>query len=147
MLKKYSLHILLFIAFIFGTQAITFAQDQIEKTWYNTKKTGKIQIYKAVDGKFYGKIVWLAEPNRDGKPKTDIHNTDEARRKDPVIGLLILKGFNKDGANDYENGTIYDPQNGKTYKCKMTIDGNKLAVRGYIGFSMLGRTENWTKAD
>lgn len=144
---KYSLHLLLFVALTF-TAKFSFAQtDPIERVWYNTEKSAKIQIYKAKDGKFYGKIVWLAEPNRDGKPKTDIHNPDAARHNDPIINLLILKKFDKDGEKGYENGSIYDPKNGKTYKCKMTLEGNNLDVRGYIGFSMLGRTEHWTKAD
>ena len=44
----------------------------------------------------------------------------------------------------YKDGTIYDPKSGKTYSCKMTIDGNKLKIRGYIGISLFGRTEVWT---
>ena len=148
MLKKYSLRILLLLSVFFISRTLSFAQaDQVEHLWYNTEKSAKIQIYKAVDGKFYGKIVWLKEPNRDGKPKTDIHNPDDKRHNDPVIGLLILKKFDKDGEHGYENGTIYDPKNGKTYKCKMTLEGNELHVRGYIGFSLLGRTELWTKAE
>jgi len=144
---KYSLHLLLFVALTISAK-FSFAQaDPVEHVWYNTKKTAKIQIYKAKDGKFYGKIVWLAEPNRDGKPKVDRNNPDVARRNDPIINLLILKRFDKDGEHGYENGSIYDPENGKTYKCKMTLEGNNLDVRGYIGFSMLGRTEHWTKAD
>ncbi len=144
---KYSLHLLLFVALTFAAKFSYAQADPIEHTWYNTKKTAKIQIYKAKDGKFYGKIVWLAEPNRDGKPKVDKNNPDVARRNDPIINLLILKKFDKDGEKGYENGSIYDPENGKTYKCKMTLEGNNLDVRGYIGFSMLGRTEHWTKAD
>ena len=148
MLKKYSLQILLIVAFVFGAHAFSFAQaDQIERIWLDGDQKGKIQIYKAVDGKFYGKIVWLKEPDRDGKPKTDIHNPEDARHNDPVMGMLILKKFNKDGDKGYEGGTIYDPKNGKTYKCKMTFQGDKLDVRGYIGFSLLGRTEVWTKAE
>jgi len=146
--KRHSLRLLLLFVVLFGSRVMALAQaDQIERVWYNTEKTGKIQIYKATDGKFYGKIVWLKEPNRDGKPKTDINNPDLARHSDPVIGLLVLKKFDKDGEKGYENGTIYDPKNGKTYKCKMTFQGDRLDVRGYIGFSLIGRTETWTRAD
>ncbi len=63
------------------------------------------------------------------------------------MGLLLLKSFNKDGATVYEDGTIYDPKNGKTYSCKITHKGDQLDVRGYVGISMIGRTTTWTKAD
>ncbi len=125
-----------------------FAQaDKLERTWYNEEKTSKIQIYKAVDGKFYGKIVWLRVPELEGKPKVDKNNPDKARRNDPLIGLLILKGLKKVSNEQYEDGTIYDPKNGKTYSSKITVKGDVLDVRGYIGFSLLGRTTTWTKAD
>jgi uncharacterized protein (DUF2147 family) len=55
----------------------------------------------------------------------------------------MLKNFSFD-ENEWNGGTIYDPENGKTYNCKIAIrDGNKLDVRGYIGISLLGRTETW----
>ncbi len=146
MLGKYSLAVFLLLLF-FGHTTVFGQADPVEHTWYNEAKTGKIQIYKAKDGRFYGKIVWLAEPDRDGKPKLDINNPDKASRNNPEMGLLILKGFKKDGEFGYEDGTIYDPKNGKTYSCKMTRKDDGLHVRGYIGFSLIGRTETWTKAD
>jgi uncharacterized protein (DUF2147 family) len=148
MLRKYSLNIIFLLIFILGARTMSFAQaDPIEHEWYNEAKTGKIKIYKAKDGRFYGRICWLKEPDRDGKPKTDYKNPNEARRNDPELGLLILKGFKKDGDNEYNDGTIYDPKNGKTYSCKITRNGDQLHVRGYIGFSLIGRTENWTRGD
>ena len=147
---KYSLRILLLLALIFGTRLYSLAQaDPIERNlWYNEEKTAKIQIYKATDGKFYGKIVWLRVPNaEDGKPKVDKNNPDKNRVNDPLLGLVLLKGFKKDGEKGYEDGTIYDPKNGKTYSCKITNKGDLLDVRGYIGFSFIGRTTVWTKAD
>ncbi|GAA4470214.1 DUF2147 domain-containing protein [Nemorincola caseinilytica] len=129
-------------------RTMAFAQDQIERLWYNEEKTAKIQVFKATDGKFYGKIIWLKEPNNEqGKPKVDKNNPKKERQNDPVLGLQILKGFVKDGATGYEDGTIYDPKNGKTYSCKITYKGNSLDVRGYVGISLLGRTTTWTKAE
>jgi uncharacterized protein (DUF2147 family) len=59
---------------------------------------------------------------------------------------LILRGFVSTENNLWENGKIYDPKNGKDYSCKITmIDNNKLDVRGFIGISLLGRTETWTR--
>ncbi len=125
-----------------------FAQkDPIERLWYNEEKTAKIDIYKAVDGKFYGKIIWLKEPLRNGKSKIDIHNPDASKRNNPIIGLMILRGFKKDGKTEYHDGTVYDPKNGKTYSCKMYLKGNKLEVRGYYGISIIGRSTTWTKAE
>lgn len=145
----YSLRILLLFTVFLGIRSFSFAQtDALENTfWYNQEKNAKIKIYKATDGKYYGKIVWLKMPNRDGKPKVDINNPDKTKRNDPVMGLLILKNFKKDGEHGYDDGTIYDPKNGKTYSCKMTLKNDVLDLRGYVGISLLGRTTTWTKAD
>jgi len=121
--------------------------DHIEGVWYNAEKTAKIQVYKAKDNKFYGKIIWLKEPNRDGKPKLDMNNSDESKRSQPELGLVVLARFNKDGDHMYNDGTVYDPQNGKTYSCKITYKGDHLDIRGYVGISLLGRTTEWTKAE
>lgn len=139
--------ILLFLLVLIGITDQVFAQDFIERHWYNAEKSAKIQVYKAKDGKFYGKITWLREPNKNGKPKVDEKNPDVAKRTQPVLGLLLLKGFEKDGDNTYHEGTIYDPKNGKTYSCKIKRNGNNLDLRGYIGISLIGRTTTWTPAD
>ena len=149
MLGKYSLRMFFLVAIIFGARTWSFAQaDALERNlWYNEEKTAKIQIYKATDGKFYGKIVWLKVPDADGKPKVDKNNPDDKKKNDPLMGLILLKAFKKDGEKGYNDGTIYDPKNGKTYSCKITNKGDVLDVRGYIGFSWIGRTTVWTKAD
>jgi len=145
---KQILRSLLLLSLLFLRGATLQAQDFIERNlWYNEEKTAKIQIYKASDNKFYGKVVWLKVPDLDGKPKTDVHNPDKSKRNDPIMGLLLLKGFKKDGEKEYSDGTIYDPKNGKTYKCKITAKEDKLDVHGYVGFSWIGRTTVWTKAE
>lgn len=126
-----------------------FAQSEIEGTWFNTTQSGKIEIMQRGDN-FFGKIVWLKEPldAKTGKAKIDENNPNQSKRNAPIIGLQILKNFEYNGDGKYGGGTIYDPENGKTYKCKMTlIDKDKLDVRGYIGIPALGRTENWTRAN
>ncbi len=130
------------------TITFSYAQSGVEGIWYNTKKDGKIKVYQQ-DGKYYGEIVWLLEPNdeNDGKPKRDINNPDDSKHQNPIIGLVVLKDLEFDEDNVWDNGKIYDPENGKTYSCKMTLkDKDHLDVRGFIGFSLLGRTENWTRA-
>lgn len=124
--------------------------DDILGVWLNEDKDAHVDIYKDGD-KYFGKVVWLKDPNREetGKPKLDRENQDESLRSRPVMGLLLLNDFEFDGDDEWEDGTIYDPKNGKTYKCYMEFDEDdnldKLKVRGFIGFSMLGRTTYWTR--
>lgn len=136
--------LLLLFAAVVGRQAQAQA-DRLEGVWFNDKKDAKIQIYKAKDGKFYGKILWLKEPMKNGKLKVDEKNPKEPLQQQPLVGLVILKGFEKDG-DTYDDGTIYDPENGKTYDCIMTLKGKTVSIRGYIGISWIGRTTVWERA-
>lgn len=124
--------------------------DKIQGTWLNQEGTSHIMIYKANNaqfkGKFYGKIVWLKEPNENGQPKKDKNNPDASKRSAGLMGLMILKDFTYDKDDkEWSGGTIYDPKNGKTYSCYMSINGTKLNVRGYVGISLIGRTAVWTR--
>ena len=119
--------------------------DDIIGLWYNAEKSAKIQVYKE-GTKYFGKIVWLKEPMKDGKPKVDEHNENEKLRTQPLMGLKLLKNFEFDD-DEWEDGTIYDPKNGKTYSCFITKEDDVLNVTGYIGFSFIGRTTQWTKAE
>jgi uncharacterized protein (DUF2147 family) len=148
MIFQASLRSVLLLVLLCTVSGVAMAQDAIERVWYNQEKTAKVQVFKATDGKYYGKIVWLKEPNNEeGKPKVDKNNPDKAKKSTPLMGLQLLKGFKKDGETGYEDGTIYDPKNGKTYSCKINRKGETLEVRGYVGISLLGRTTTWTKAD
>ena len=123
-------------------------KDKIEGLWFNAEQTAKVQIYKAVDGKFWGKIVWMKEPNKNGKPRTDDKNPKERLRNTPLINLPILRSFTKKDDNTYDGGEIYDPKNGKTYSCTITYrNDQELGIRGYIGISMIGRTTTWKRAE
>ena len=144
-LTKKIVPVLMLLASVVGTHVVKAQSDKIEGVWLNEEKDAKIQIYKARDGKFYGKIVWLKDPTENGKPKTDKKNPKDQMKTQPLVELVILKGFNMDG-NTYEDGTIYDPNNGKTYDCKMTYKGKTLAIRGFIGLSLFGRTTIWERA-
>ncbi|MFA0964636.1 DUF2147 domain-containing protein [Roseivirga sp. BDSF3-8] len=145
--------------FIFGVFALmifSFSQvmanvsaDDVVGVWWNEEKEAKIEIYKCGD-EYCGKIIWLKEPNReDGSVKLDRENPEPKLRSRKVMGLQILKGFEYEGDGEYEDGEIYDPKKGKTYDCIMTLsdNGNTLDVRGYIGFSLIGRTTTWTRAE
>lgn len=119
-------------------------KDDILGVWQNPSAEARIQIVKKADS-YFGKIIWLKEPNKDGKPKTDTKNPAASLTSQPILGLEILKDFKYQGNSLWSDGTIYDPKIGKTYSCKMNLEGNRLAIRGYIGISLLGRTETWTR--
>jgi uncharacterized protein (DUF2147 family) len=105
----------------------------------------RIQIYSVGD-KFYGKIIWLGKSTLNGKERVDIENPDKAKRTQKIVGLQILSGFEFNGSDAWSDGKIYDPKSGKTYSCTITFkDNTTIKVRGYIGISLLGRTETWTK--
>ncbi len=127
-------------------------EDQILGIW-NTAGSTRIEIFKCGDN-YCGKIVELKNPNYSandkrgmaGQPKVDRNNPDPDLKTRPILGLLMLEGFTYSGGNVWKGGKIYDPENGKLYKCKMTLsDPNRLEVRGFIGISWLGRTEIWTR--
>ena len=150
-MKKYSFLVVLcfaFTLFIFAADK-SKEQDSILGNWQTGNKLAKVQIYKSGD-KYFGKIIWLKEPNdKEGKPKTDILNPDKKLQQRPLMGLLMLKDFVYDEDYVWKGGEIYDPKSGKTYSCKITLkdNGKTLNVRGYIGISLLGRTDVWTRAD
>ncbi|MFT4060004.1 MAG: DUF2147 domain-containing protein [Legionella sp.] len=62
-----------------------------------------------------------------------------------IQGIRFLWGLKSEGNNEWSGGSILDPKSGKVYKAKVTLDGNKLHVRGYVGMSLLGRTQTWVR--
>ena len=133
---------LLIISFSFVkmgcSQVVT--KDAVLGEWLAESKDGKVLIYKQSE-KYFGKISW----GRDGDKK-DVNNPDAKLKTQPIIGSVILKGFDFTG-KVWENGTIYDPNNGKTYSCTIKMKKpNELEIRGFIGISLLGRTTVWTRA-
>ncbi len=137
--------ILLTISLIALTVMTAVAQDVTGKWKTVDDETGEeksiVEIYKQ-NGKVYGKIVDILNP---AKRNVTCDQCPGADKDKPVLGMVIIKGLEKDG-DEYNGGTIMDPNNGKVYKCYIELNGaNKLDVRGYIGFSLLGRTQTWTR--
>jgi len=142
--KKTGLTLLLLAVLSFTVVAQQKA-DAVLGLWSNPSGNDHILIYKK-GNKYFGKLDWIKVPNdENGKPKTDKKNPNDALKSRPMLGLELLKDFVFDGDDMYVDGNIYDPQNGKTYSCKMTLDDTKLKIRGYIGISLIGRTEVWTR--
>ena len=125
-----------------------FASDSASATGLWKNEDASFEVYEE-NGKLNAKIVSLREPLApDGRQKTDIHNPDASKHNRPIIGLVFMTGFSPAGPGKWDKGTIYDPKSGNTYSCNMELDGpNTLKVRGYIGISLLGRTEIWKRAN
>ncbi len=143
-MKKFLSFAVIFICL----QTLAFAQKLSPVgVWTNQEKEARFEIYKCGD-KMCGKIIWLMEPNRDGKPKTDINNPDKKLKSQPVLGMVFLKGFEYDEDNKWDDGTIYDPKSGKTYSSYMKmINQNQIEVKGYIGISVIGRSQIWNRVN
>ncbi|WP_298118929.1 DUF2147 domain-containing protein [Flavobacterium sp.] len=108
-------------------------------------ETGKeksiVEIYEE-NGKIYGKIIELLEKENKGKKCIKCNGTDKDK---PILGMVIIRGLSKDG-DEYNDGKILDPKSGKIYKCSLSLESkDKLTVRGYVGISLLGRTQKWIR--
>ena len=150
------------LAFILGTVFLTQLAvaaeavkpgDEILGTWHTTDDKSIVEVYKKKDA-FFAKVVSLKEPNwpandekgMGGKPKNDRNNPKPELRNRAIAGLEFMNDFTYAGKSRWRDGKIYDPEVGKTYSCKMTlVNPKKLEVRGYVGFSLLGRTVEWTR--
>ena len=142
MMPKYFLLAITSLLFILNSSA----QLSLTKNWLNQEKDGKVRVFLGTDGKYHGQIVWLKEPNENGAPKLDKENPAPEKRKKPVLNLQILHGLEKKSETEYVNGKIYDPKNGKEYKCVITMkDKNNLNVRGFVGITLIGRNDAWTR--
>ncbi|MDY7228041.1 DUF2147 domain-containing protein [Hyalangium rubrum] len=112
-----------------------------------TKKPKSVIAIYEEGGKLYGKIEKIfPDPNAPENPTCD--KCEGALKNQPIIGMVIMRDLKKDD-DEWSGGTILDPSNGKTYKCKIAVEdgGKKLKVRGYIGMSLLGRTQHWVRAE
>ena len=128
---------LLLITTVFYSQSITGKWKTIDDETGKAKSI--IEIYEK-SGKIYGKVVEILDASRAKELCQDCPGEDA---KKPIMGLNVIKGLKKD-SDEYSGGQILDPKNGKLYKCLIVLESqDKLKVRGYIGFSLLGRTQYW----
>lgn len=122
-----------------------FAQNVLGK-WktiddVTNKPKSIVELYE-YNGKVYGKVIKLfREPSEDQDPICD--KCTDYRKNKKIIGMNIVTGLSKSGS-EWSGGEITDPKTGKTYKCYITLEGaDKLKVRGYLGVSVVGRTQYW----
>ncbi len=118
-------------------------------TWLTERGGADIKIADC-GGKLCGSIAWVKEPlDAHGQPKVDSKNPVESLRSRKILGLPILSGFVPSGDGGvWKDGLIYNPDDGRTYRCTLTmVDDHTMRVRGYIGISLLGKTQVWTRVD
>ena len=135
---------------LFSTSALAQAATPVGR-WTTiddeTKKPKSVIAIYEENGKLFGKIEKLfREPTEDQNPVCD--KCEGALKNQPILGMVILQNLKKDD-DEWTGGTIIDPANGKTYKCKIAVEdgGKKLKVRGYVGMALFGRTQHWVKAE
>jgi uncharacterized protein (DUF2147 family) len=138
-------NILLIVCLLFSASFIYAQADKITGIWVPAKGTSQVRIFKATNGKYYGKVEYLSED----KDKLDVNNPVEKMRSQKVWGMLILRDFTYNAEKkQWEDGTVYDPDNGKTYDCYLWFedDENTMRLRGYVlGMRFMGRSEDWKR--
>jgi uncharacterized protein (DUF2147 family) len=132
---------------LFPVIAAVAHADGVAGMWLDGAGDAAIALAACGDS-LCGRIVWLRDPlGPDGRTDTDRHNRDAALRARPLCGLPLIGGFRQDGdASHWRDGWIYDPDSGDTYRATLTLrEDGTLAVRGYVGIPLFGRTETWTR--
>lgn len=117
--------------------------------WLTENKKGVVDIHGCGADKLCGTFVWvLKHKGEEDKPAVDRHNPDEALRSRALCGLEMLGDFTAAEAARWEDGWIYNPENGKTYTANMTLqEDGTLKLRGYVGIPLFGESQVWTRAD
>ena len=123
------------------------AQSQTQiGVWLHANKRIRVEIAPCGD-RLCGKIVWFKWPNdAQGLPLVDLKNADPALRTRPLLGLTVLRGLRPTGERTWEDGKIYNPDDGVDYRALMSIEDNgALRVRAYVFLPLLGKTQIWTR--
>lgn len=138
---------------LLASAAVAFAQDKISPVglWktiddHTHQPKALVEISQNADGTLSGKVV--KGLNSSESPERRCTKCKDERKDQKIVGMTIIKDMKPDG-DHWAGGNILDPENGKVYKCKLTLEdgGSKLVVRGYIGVSLLGRSQTWLRAD
>lgn len=114
--------------------------DDILGIWRNPTGNGHVEIFKE-NGKYYGRLVWLKKTiDTDGKPFLDKNNPNKQHCNKPLLGLIMLRDFLFNNG-EWTGGKVYNPDDGKEYKSYLKLKDEKtLSIRGFIGFSWIGKT-------
>lgn len=135
------------LLFLFASTLAWADKTDIEGRWLTQKGDGWIRI-QIVGDSLEGSVAGSPDPKQREERKFDDRNPDTNLRTRRLEGLTIMTGFEYEGDGHWSGGTVYDPNSGKTYKCTVKqLDANTLKIRGFIGISLFGRSETWTRDD
>lgn len=152
-MKILFLMIMLVARGVFPSAGYAVESNDILGQWVTEDRDCRVEIFKK-GHRYFGKIVAIKPPNylpgeingMDGKPRQDSNNQNESLRSRLLVGIELMKNFRFDD-DKWVDGRIYDPKNGKTYECEISLaEDGTLYVRGYVGVSLLGRTTVWESA-
>jgi uncharacterized protein (DUF2147 family) len=139
--RRHAAAFMFLLAVALAAMAADDKQSRILGNWLTESKDGIIQISSAAGGVYEGRIVGGNHPGR-----LDEKNPDLTLRDKPLRGTIILHNLRYDGGGKWSGGAIYEPDSGRTYKCLVElIDADTLKVRGFIGISLLGKSQLWTR--
>jgi len=121
------------------------AEEGVLGRWKTEQDKSVVEITKCGDDKYCGTILSLKEPNNaDGTPKKDINNQDKSKQDRPIVGMKILSRLEKTEGDTWEDGDIYNPEDGNTYNAEMRLrDADTLVVEGC--FLFLCKSQIWKR--
>lgn len=138
------------IAFATTVMGSTAFAEDISGTWKNIDdKTGAskaiLEIRQESNGTYTAKIVKGQSPGYT--PKETCINCPAPYTNKPILGMDVMKGLKHSGDTNYTGGKIIDPLSGNIYSCKakLSSNGKRLTLRGYVGISALGRSQTWIR--
>jgi uncharacterized protein (DUF2147 family) len=136
------------LAFMLLVAAPVAAAESLVGKWLHENQRIHIEIFPCED-RFCGKIVWLKNPNDEqGNPVTDVENPDPALRDRPLMGALLLRDLRQTGPRTWEDGLVYNPDDGQQYRADMEMQADgTVDMRAYVLMPMLGKTLVWTPVD
>jgi len=144
--KKILPAIILFVLLSLIVHAQINPADRIKGIWLTEDKDGKVEIFRT-GNTYTGRLIWgNSVLDQNGKPKYDVLNPDPKLRTRTLQGMVMLYGLEYEDGK-WQNGKIYNGLTGKSYNVIVTIKGNTLGLRGYIGIPLLGKTTVWQRVE
>lgn len=144
--------IVLLLSLAHGTVPLSAEELTPEGVWLHDNERIRVEIAPCDERRsepLCGKIVWLENPDDEGGgPRLDTENPDQAQRGQLVIGTTVLRGLVRSGPGLWTDGTIYNPDDGKTYRARVTVvDPSTVHVRVYVLLPLFGETKVWTRVE